>query len=60
MSDNKRIKQSETLRGLWGCHLVFSSYIILFLMLVADWLGWLITFGQQSGQSLLERFGDAV
>lgn len=52
-----RIMQSETLRGLWGCHLSLSSYIILFLMLVTDWLGWLITFGQQSGESLLERFG---
>lgn len=53
----ERIMSSKTLRELWGCHLVLSSYIILFLMMVADWLGWLITFGQESGESLLQKFG---
>jgi len=47
----------SALRGLWGCHLVFSAYIILVLMMVADLIGWVITFGQESGESLLERFG---
>jgi len=53
----QRIMLSETLRGLWDCHLVFSAFIILFLMLVADWIGWIITFGQHSGESLLQKFG---
>lgn len=53
----ERIMRSKTLRDLWGCHLVFSSYIILFLMLVADVVGYIITFGQRSGESLVAELG---
>ena len=53
----QRILNSETLRGLWETHLFACSWLVFLLMMLADGVGYLITFGQRSGGELVDSLG---
>lgn len=43
-----------TLRGVWRTHLFCCAYLMMFLMLLIDGIGWLLTFGRKDGHKLID------
>ena len=48
----------EAVRGVWRTHLFCCGILMMFLMLVIDALGWLLTFGQKDGHKLIEMLNE--
>ncbi len=48
---------NETMKGLWETHLFACSWLVFLLMMLADGVGYVITFGQRSGGELVAGLG---